>query len=172
MIGDIGVHGADDAEVVGAGGDVGEDVGDFEAALAVALELVGRPHEGAGLAFGAEVFARHGLAMEAVEFGFGVESVDLGGAAVGEDVDDVFGFAAELGGVGDERVGGSGVSGVEKAVGGDGAETHAAALEEVAAGGEKVAVVGRVVHFRDGYWKHYVRRGADLRGGVETGGGC
>ena len=172
MIGDIGVHGADDAEVVGAGGDVGEDVGDFEAALAVALELVWRPHEGAGLAFGAEVFARHGLAMEAVEFGFGVEGVDLGRAAVGEDVDDVFGFSAELGGVGDERVGGSGVSGMEEADGGDGTEPHAAALEEVAAGGEQVAVVGRVVHFRDGYWKDYVRRGADLRGGMETGGGC
>lgn len=172
MIGDVCVHGADDAEVVGAGGDVREDVGDFETALAVALEFVGRPHEGAGLAFGAEVFAWHGLAVEAVEFRFGVEGVDLGGAAVGEDVDDVFGFAAELGGVGDERVGGGGVSGVEEAVGGYCAETHAAALEEVASGGEEVAVVGRVVHFRDGYWKHYARRGADLRGGVETGGGC
>ena len=164
MIGDIGVHGADDAEVVGAGGDVREDVGDFETALAVTLEFVGRPHERAGLAFGAEVFARHGLAVEAVKFRFGVEGVDLGRAAVGEDVDDVFGFAAELGGVGDERVGGGGFCGGEEGLGGDGTEAHAAALEEVAAGGEEVAVVWRVVMLH-GLWE-----GTRVEGG--PCGGC
>ena len=171
MIGDIGVHGADDAEVVGAGGDVREDVGDFETALAVALEFVGRPHERAGFAFGAEVFAWHGLAVEAVEFRFGVEGVNLGGAAVGEDVDDVFGFAAELGGVGDERVGRGGFCGGEEGLGGDGTEAHAAALEEVASGGEEVAVVGRVVMLH-GLWEGTRAKGGPCGGcgGRDVGG--
>ena len=52
MIGDEGVHGADDGDVIGVGGGFGEEFADFETALAVALEFEGEG--GAGFAFGAE----------------------------------------------------------------------------------------------------------------------
>ena len=37
----VAVEAADEAEVVGTGGEVGEEVGDFGAALAVGTEVVG-----------------------------------------------------------------------------------------------------------------------------------
>ena len=49
------VHRADDAEIVGEGGEVGEKLADFEAGLAVLLEGEGRRQQAAGGALGAQV---------------------------------------------------------------------------------------------------------------------
>jgi len=49
MIESIGVHGADHAEVVGTGGDVGEEVGKFHAAFAVLLEFARTSENDGGL---------------------------------------------------------------------------------------------------------------------------
>ena len=58
----VGVHRADDADVVDAFGDVGKDLADFDAALAVFLKFERRGKRGAGLAFGSEVFDRQQFA--------------------------------------------------------------------------------------------------------------
>ena len=113
VVGDFGVDGADDADVVDALADVGEELADFDAALAVALELEGRLHEGAGLALVAEVAAGHGLAVVLGEHGLGVEAVDVRQAAVHEEEDDVLCLGLEVrvldhpraGGIGDVSLG-------------------------------------------------------------------
>ena len=58
MIRDVRVHRADDADVVDALADLGEDLADFDAGLAVLLELERRLEEPAGLAFGLEARRR------------------------------------------------------------------------------------------------------------------
>ena len=99
------LHGADDTEFVGLLGDVREEVADFDAGLAVFLEV----GEGAAgfedlalelgelLAFG-EGFGE-GLFVECLEFGFPVEGLELGGAAGHAEEDDALGFDGEVGGL-------------------------------------------------------------------------
>ena len=69
MIHAIADHGADYAEVVDAGGDVGEKVADRDAALAVLLELPGRFHQSADIVFaeGQAALEGDGLAVVFVE---------------------------------------------------------------------------------------------------------
>ncbi len=90
MIGDVGVHRADHADVVDHPGRVREQVADFDPALAVLLELEGRAHGRAGLALGGQI-GRHRLAVVAVEHRLGVERVDVRRPAVHEQVDDPLG---------------------------------------------------------------------------------
>ena len=58
----IGVHRADDGDVVDRLGDVAEDVADFDAALAVLAELEGRRQRGAGRPLGRQRAAGQRLA--------------------------------------------------------------------------------------------------------------
>ncbi len=146
VVGDIGVHGADDGEVIGAFADVGEEFTDLEAGLAVALEGEGGTEGGAGFAFCFEV-EREFLAVPAGEFRFGVEGIDVGDAAIGEDMDDAFGFGWKVGGFGGEGGGWAGgeSGGIGEEAEAEGSETEAAALEELAAGEEGVFEPGAVV---------------------------
>ncbi len=102
VVGDLGDHGPDDGDVVGMGGGLVEQFADFEAAAAAGVEGEGGGEGDAGFAFGAEVFGGERFAGVAGEGGFGVEGVDVGGAAVEEEVDDAFGFGGEVGWAGDE----------------------------------------------------------------------
>ena len=161
VIRDVGLHGADDGEVVGAAGDVGENVADLEAALAVRREFEGRGKGRACLAFGAEVGGGQGLAGKTGEGGLGVKGVHMRRAAVEEKVDDAFGFRSEVRrargegiGVGCEGGGGRGVC-VGEERGGfaeetgerEGTHAHAAAEEEIAAGKSACrAAVGEGFH--------------------------
>jgi hypothetical protein len=67
MIRHIGVHGADDGDVVDAFGGAGEQFADLDAALAVTPEFERGGEGGAGAAFGGEGAHREGFAGEAVE---------------------------------------------------------------------------------------------------------
>lgn len=101
MIWDVGVHRTDDQEVVRAFGDVGKEVANVEATLAV-FRKGERGTEGrAGGALCFEVACGEWFAVESGEFGFGVEGVDVGRAAVGKKMDDAFGPGWELRGAGD-----------------------------------------------------------------------
>ncbi len=82
VIGDVGIHGADDATIVNARTEFGKDFADFDAALAVAVEFERRAEEAAGFALGFEIAGGHGLAAVFLEQRFGVEGIDLRGAAV------------------------------------------------------------------------------------------
>jgi hypothetical protein len=95
MVGDVGMHGTDDAEVIGTLADFRENVGDFESALAVFFEAEGGLHGHAGGAFGLE-FERDFFAVVFGEFGLGIEGVNLGRPAVHKEMNDGFGLASVL----------------------------------------------------------------------------
>ena len=135
---DIGMHGADDNEVIGAGGDIWKEIADFEAALSVFREAKGGAKRGAGSSFRFEVFHGKGFSMEAGEFWLWIESVHVSRSAIGEEVDEVFGFPRKVGGAGGK--GGSfsqsDVSlGICDACEAQHSKPHAAALQEVASAG-------------------------------------
>jgi hypothetical protein len=73
----VGLAGAEDGEFIGVFGDVGVEFADPDAGLAVLLPGAGAAHEGVvGRAHGGDGAAEaggHGLAVELVEFGFGIE---------------------------------------------------------------------------------------------------
>ena len=105
VVGDLRLEGTDDAQVVGALGDVCEQLTDLDAAPAVLLELEGAGQRATGLALGLEAERlRDRLAGVLVQGRLGVERVDVAGAAVEEKVDDALGPAGEMSGVRGERV--------------------------------------------------------------------
>lgn len=134
MSGDVGSHGADHEEVIGALGDLGEEIADFETALTVFLEGERRAEGSSCFAFGFEVFDRERLTVQAGEFGFGVEGVHVGRTAICEEVNEALGFSRKLrwarvqgGSVGERGVSGAGESGEAEH-----AEPHSAGLKEMA----------------------------------------
>lgn len=96
MVGDIGVHGADDADVIDAPGDIGIEFADFDAALAVFLKLERRLVEAAGAPFGAEVRLRWFLAVVLLKRRLGIKGIDLRRAAIHEEMDDSLGPCGEM----------------------------------------------------------------------------
>ena len=96
MVRHVGVHRADDAQVIDARRDVWEDLADLDPALAVLAESVGRGEGGPGTAFGAEILARQHLAGVPVERRLGIEGVDVRRPTVHEQVDDAFRLGREV----------------------------------------------------------------------------
>ena len=96
MVRHLRIHRAHHGDVVGELRGAGEDLADFEAALAVGLELEGRGKRRAGLAFGAEVFVGQLLTGVFCERGLGVERVHMRRPAVEEEVDDALGPPGEV----------------------------------------------------------------------------
>ena len=92
VIGHVGLHRANDTDVINAGGRLFEELADLDAALSVFFELEGGPPRGTGLALGVVVDGDL-LAMPAIERGLGIEGVDVRGPSIGEDVDDALGPA-------------------------------------------------------------------------------
>ncbi len=105
MAGDVGVHGADDRDVVDRLGSATKDVAHFDAAFSVLAKFEWRGQGGARLALGGKRAAGQQFAGVFLERRFGIKGVDVRGAAVHEDVDDAFCFRGEVGRVGEERVG-------------------------------------------------------------------
>lgn len=97
VVGDLSEYGADDTDVVDALADVGKELADFDAALAVLFEFEGGLHERASFALVAEVATGHGLTVVLGEHWLGVEAVDVGEATVHEEEDDVLGSGFEVG---------------------------------------------------------------------------
>ena len=108
------MDGAYDGDFIGYTGDVGEMAGDDVATLPVRFERCagavdgGRGHvlhEGEFLA--GEELHGEGFAIGGAEFGFVVEEVELGGAALHEEVDQALGFRGEVGGAREGELGGA-----------------------------------------------------------------
>ena len=130
----FGVHAFDEAEVVGHGGHMGEEVGGPEAGLAALFEFPEGFHDAHGGAFagfgdGAGVIEGEGDAVVLDELGFVVEGVDVGDAAGHEEEDDAFGARLMMREDGRWKMGdGGGLRG--EGVEGEGAEAAGGGLEE------------------------------------------
>ena len=104
VLGQVGVHGVDDAEVVDGLGHVGKELADPAAGLAVALKLEGRLHQALGLAQGLDVHCRRALAVVFLQQRLVVESVHVGDAAVHQQVDHPLGSGGKVRGLGNQGV--------------------------------------------------------------------
>ena len=111
MVERLGVHRADQGDVVGAGRQVRQEVGQLHAALAVLRELARAAHQTGALLLDegeADVLGhRLGqlLAVQLVELGLGVEEVDLAGSAFEIDADARLGLGGEVRGLGRQWIG-------------------------------------------------------------------
>jgi hypothetical protein len=179
VVGDIGVHRADDGDLVDARGDMREEFADLDAGLPVFFERERRAVGGAGFALGLEI-ERERFAVVFVQRRFGVEGVDLGRTAVGENVDDAFGLGGEMRGARREGVVeiDAGIGAGRRADGGrdgfgeevwpgesgetEGAETDAAAIQKIAAGEEGILGARGVVGHARGKTKG--KKGGDAEG--------
>src|SRR5262249_34831345 len=85
----VRLHGADGGQVVGAGGDVREQLADRQAAFAVAIELPGALQPAAVLVGGRVVDLARWLPIQLGQLRLRVKRVDLRDAAVREAEDDV-----------------------------------------------------------------------------------
>ncbi len=95
MVRHIRLHRSDEADVIDAFADVGIEVADFDAALAIFTELEHRRKGGAGFALGL-VMGGDWLARIFLKQGFGVESIDVGGTAIHEQMDDPLGSPGKV----------------------------------------------------------------------------
>jgi hypothetical protein len=98
----VGVHRAHQAEIVRAGSDVRDEVRKLDAALPVRLEGTwAGQHGGVRLGEGqAQILGhlrRQRLAAPLLQFGLGVEKIDLARAALHEHEDDVLRLGREVG---------------------------------------------------------------------------
>ena len=156
--GRIGDHGVDERDVIDAGAEVGEEIADELAALAVGLEGPLGSDDAAFVLFAAAAEGFHGnsFAVEFVEFGLVLEGIDLAGAAVHEEKDDALGFGFEMRllgreGIAEGRSGRGGGGGGEEVVEGEQAghgeagEAGAGFAEEFAAGAVAEVSGGRGV---------------------------
>src|SRR4051812_599286 len=104
----IAVAAAKEAHFIGPLRDVGEEIGDLDAALAARFELAAGREEfvfGDGAA-GFEMAERfgNGLPGEFEEVGFGIKEINMAGAARHEEEDDAFGFGRKMRGFGSEGI--------------------------------------------------------------------
>ena len=104
VIGQLGLHRADDRDVVDALADLRKQLADFDAALAVFLKLERRRKRRAGLSLGANIFDGQRFAGVFGQRGFGIERIDMRRPAVEEKVNHPFGFGRKLRRFGRERV--------------------------------------------------------------------
>jgi len=96
VIGAVGVHGTDHADVVDALADIGEYLAELDAALSEFLELKWGLQQVAGFALGLQVGGGHRLAVVLGEHRLGVEGVHLAWAAVEKQEDYALGFGGEV----------------------------------------------------------------------------
>ncbi len=137
--GRLGGEGVNEGDVIDAFADVGEEVGDPLAALAVLFEVPLGFYDAAFVFFATstEGFDGDGFAVEAFHVGFVVEGVDVGGAAIHEEEDDGLGLGGEVG----LLLLGAG----EHAGEGEGGEAGGG-------GGEEFAAVGVAAEVLHGFW--------------------
>ena len=127
----VGFHGTDDGQLVGAGGDVREQLADGHAGFAMGLELPGAFQPLAIAARRGVLGVGERLAVKVRQLGLGVEGIDMRDAAVHETEDDVLGPRPE---VGSRRRGRSGGMVRQQPGQSDQAEAIRRAAEQFAAG--------------------------------------
>ena len=104
MIGHVGVHRANDAQVVNVRlGRAGEELAHLDAALAVLLERERRAQGRTGFALGAKSRPGKRLAVVLRQHRLGVERIDVRRAAIHEQMDDLFGPRGEMRRLGRQR---------------------------------------------------------------------
>ena len=96
VVGHLRIHRAHHRDVIGELRGLREDLADFEAALAVGLELEGRGKRRAGLALGEEIFVGQLFPGIFRKRGLGVERVHMRRPTVEEEVDDALGATGEV----------------------------------------------------------------------------
>ncbi len=94
VVGHVGMHRADDADVVDVFGRASKQFAHLDAALPMLLKLVGRGERGARLSLGGQIEGQL-LSVPLGQFWLGVERVDVRRPSVHEQVDDAF----RLGGI-------------------------------------------------------------------------
>ena len=109
----VGVHGLDEGHVIDEFAEVGQQFADPGAALAVALELVGRAEQlgvalDEGEALVLEQFLGAGLHVQLDQLGLVVEQLLLGRSARHVQINDALGLRREMGRTGRHRVVGAG----------------------------------------------------------------
>ena len=99
MLADLTGHRADEGEVVGALGDLREEISHLEPRLSVALGLPRAPHDLA-VVVKDSALNRHGhrLAVQSRQRGFGIKGVDVRDAPGHVAEDDVLSLGLRLGG--------------------------------------------------------------------------
>lgn len=158
VVNGLGIHRADEADVIGNPGDVGEEFGDFGAGLAVFFEFVFGAGDGKGLLPGGHAgfplveideFAEF-FAVVFLELGFVVEEILGGRGAALEEVDHALGLGGGFwGGFSAE---------VLAEHGGESSDTDAGGrpAEEVASVDEELGLGEWIVHWRVGVSEIYV----------------
>ena len=104
VIGDLGMHRANHAKIIGMRPDAWKKLGDSESALAIFFKGKRRLHGHASGSLGPE-FERDFLAVVFRQFGLGVEGVHLRGATVHKEMNHRLGFPRSLWSLGRERAG-------------------------------------------------------------------
>jgi hypothetical protein len=143
MIGHVGLHRTDHANVVDGLGGFGKNLADLDAALPVFFEGKRRPEGRAGFAFGIEMNGDF-LAVILREFGLRIEGVHVRGAAIHEKVNDALGLGGQRRVLRSQRMevggfGGAQAEGIaEEAPEGQTAHAHAATVQEIAAGKQEI----------------------------------
>jgi hypothetical protein len=92
VIGDVGMHGSNDAQVICAGAQMWKDLADFESGLPMSSKLKWGFHQPAGLSLCFQVCTRWTLPIVFGQSGFRVEGVDLRRSTIHKQVDDPFRF--------------------------------------------------------------------------------
>ncbi len=151
----VGMHRTDDAQVVDRLGQVREDFADFDPATARLVEFVGRGKRGAGGPFGRQM---HGDRLAGVfrERRLGVERVNMGCAAIEEQMNHPFRFGRQRRVLGQERIDRLGAAGhgreqpglAEQIGQGQGAKAGAAAAQPIAARNRLGVDMGQIAHGR------------------------
>ena len=95
-----------EGDVIDVFGDIGEEVGDMLAALAVLFELPSRLDDAALVFFAPPTKGLHihGLAIHANHVGLVIKGVDVAGPTIHEQEDDTLGLARVMGLLGGERI--------------------------------------------------------------------
>ena len=151
VVGHVGMHRANDGNVVDVPGNVGEYLADFDAALAMFLEAKRRRKRRPGAPLGAQIRHRQLPAGVAQQGRLRIEGVDVGRSAIHEEMNDALGLAGIMRRARGQRRGADGTGGPvgpEQTFGGqqageaERAESHAAAAQEITTG-ERILRVHR-----------------------------
>ena len=103
MVGHIGVHATQHANVVDTFADIRENLADLDPRLPIFLELERRLHQVAGRPFGLDVGCRGLLTVILRQQRFRIEGIHLRRTTVHEEMNDALGFGLEVRGFRGQR---------------------------------------------------------------------
>jgi len=96
VVGNIGVHRADHADVIDVLRGLVKEFTDLQTRFTVGLEFERRIHDVAGRPFRPQVFHRRGITVEFLERRLGIKRIDVARSTIHEQMDDMFGTRWEV----------------------------------------------------------------------------